>query len=148
MRVAAHDRSVDVPAGWDARIYRRHGAAPVLHLATFPLKEQDGDFGAGPTGRMRGDDIFIALVEYLTGDKLRPGHGLFAPADFPLPLRAGEFNPRQLQVTRRGQLGVQRFFSEDRRPCCLYVVLQPGRRGPEELVKESNRVLATLRFSR
>lgn len=147
MRVSAHSRSIDVPPGWDVRIYRRRGAAPVLHVATFPLRERDGDFGAGPTGRMRSGDIFVALVEYLAGHKLRPGHGLFAPKGIPLPLRADEFRPNQLQVTRVGQLGVQRFFSQDERPCCLYVVLRPGGRAPSHLVKEVNRVLRTLRFT-
>ncbi len=148
MNVSGHSRSLDVPAGWDARIYRRHGGAPVLHLATFPLRDRDGDFGAGATGRMRPDDIFVALIEYLPHEKLRPGHGLFARAGFPLPLRTHEFGPWKLQVTRRGQLGVQHFFTKDDRPCCLYAVVKPGRRWTAELVKEANKVLSTLRFSR
>lgn len=146
MRVSAHARSIDVPPGWDTRIFCRPGAAPVLHLATFPLSEQDGDFGAGPTERMRLRDIFVALVEYRVDEKLRPGHGLFAPNELPLPLAADDFSPNQLQVTRAGQLGVQRFFSQETHPCCLYVVLRPGRRGPAELVNEGNRVLRTLTF--
>jgi len=119
----------------------------VLHLATFPLKEQDGDFGAAPTGRMRSGDIFVALVEYRADKELRPGHGLFAPQNLPLPLRADEFGPQQLQVTRPGQLGVQRFFSQDGHACCLYVVLRPGSRTPTDLVTEVNRVLRTLHFT-
>jgi hypothetical protein len=146
MRLVGHGRSVDAPRGWDVRIFRRQGAAPVLHLATFPLNEQDGDFGAGPTGRMRPDDIFVALVEYLVDAQVRPGQGLFSASGCPRSLRASEFGPQQLQVTRRGQLGVQRFFTTQRRACCLYAVLRPVHKRPEELVRELNAVLRTIQF--
>jgi hypothetical protein len=147
VRVAAHGRSIDVPTGWDARIFRRSGSAPVLHVATFALREQDGDFGAAATGRMRADDVFAALVEYREDAKLRRGHGLFAEAGHPASLRARDFWPTQLQVARPGQLGAQRFFTDAGRPCCLYAVIQPLRRRPAQLVNQLTRVLATLGFT-
>jgi hypothetical protein len=147
MRVAAHGRSIDVPASWEARIFRRPGSAPVLHVATFALRDQDGDFGAAATGRMGPDDIFAALVEYRSDSKLRPGQGLFAVTGLPSWPRAREFQPTQLQVARPGQLGSQRFFTDAGRPCCLYEVIQPVRRRPGALVNELGRVLATLRLT-
>lgn len=147
MRVAAHGRSIDVPTGWEARIFRRPGNAPVLHIATFALRDQDGDFGAAATGRMRPDDVFAALVEYRSDEKLRPGQGLFAVTGRPAGPRAHEFKPNQLQVTRPGQLGSQRFFTDAGRPCCLYAVIQPVRKRPGLLVDALGHVLATLRFT-
>lgn len=147
MRIAAHGLSIDVPHGWEGRVFRRQNAAPVLHLATFALHEQDGDFGAAATGRMRPDDIFAALVEYRRDGKLQGGRGLFAAQGCPRSLRVTDFSQNQLQVTRRGQLGIQHFFTERERPCCLYVVLRPGHRWPHQLVADINRVLATLRFA-
>jgi hypothetical protein len=145
MRIDGHGVSIDVPHGWDARIFCREGAAPVLHAATFALKESDGDFGAAATGRMRGDDVFIAVLEYRADAVLLPGAGLF-DAHRPLGLRASELGSNQLQVTRAGQLGCQRFYTEAGRPFCLYAVIQPLRRGPDELIAELSGVVATLRL--
>ncbi|MGI8429245.1 MAG: hypothetical protein ACR2OB_08060 [Solirubrobacteraceae bacterium] len=148
MRVVGHGRSVDAPAGWEARIFARAGAAPILHVATFPLAEHDGDFGAAATARMRSGDAFAALIEYRVDETVRPGHGLFSPSGRPSSLRAIEFRPNQLQVARRGQLGCQRFFTDAGRPCCLYSVIQPGRKPPERLAQELSGVLATFELAR
>ncbi len=144
MRVAGHGISIDVPAGWEARIFRRGGGGPVLHIATFELLDRDGDFGAAATGRMRDDDVFAALIEYRVDDQLRAGVGLFAAGGLPAPPEADEFDPMHLQVTRRGQLGRQRFFTHDSRPYCLYMVIQPVRRRLERPTGELSKVLATL----
>lgn len=144
--IAGHGISVDVPAGWEARIYRRAGAAPVMHLASFALHDRDGDFGAAATGRMRPGDSFAALVEYLVSEPLRPGTGLFAARGVPPPPRVHEFGPAQLQVTRAGQLGWQRFFTVARRACCLYAVIKPGAAPPSGMVGELGRILTTLRL--
>jgi hypothetical protein len=146
MRIAGHGVSIDVPAGWEARIFRRGGGGPVLHVATFELLDGDGDFGAAATGRMRSDDVFAVLIEYRVDDRLRAGVGLFAEAGLPAPPEAHEFNPMQLQVTRRGQLGRQRFFTQYSRPYCLYLVIQPVNHPLERLTGELSRVLATLQL--
>jgi len=145
VRLSGHGVTIDVPDGWEARIYQRGGGAPVLHVATFGLEAQDGDFGAAATGRMRPDDTFAALVQYRTDARLRPGAGLFAAAGAPAP-RAAEFGPRQLQVMRPGHLGWQRFFTERGRPCCLYAVIQPAQQTPEALVARLEQVLVTVRL--
>lgn len=144
MKLAAHNLSIDAPSGWEARIFARDEAAPSLHVATFPLRESDGDFGAAATGRMRPDDIFLALVQYRSDAIIKPGVGLFAEAR-PRALAASDFSAAQLQVTRPTQLGCQRFFTEDRRPFCIYAVLRPGSRSPAELTSALNAVVATIR---
>lgn len=147
MKVTGHGLSIDAPPGWEARIFRRDGAAPVLHVATFTLLEKDGDFGAAATGRMRSDDAFAALVEYRSDAVVRPGVGLFAAVGRPTPLRAHDFGPAQLQVTRNGQLGCQRFFTDVGRPFCLYAVIRPAGKRPELLARELSSVFATLELS-
>jgi hypothetical protein len=144
VRVAAHGLSIDAPRGWEARVFRRPGGAPVLHVASFALHREDGDYGAAATGRMRGDDVFAALLEF---DGVQADVGLFAAVDALPVLRARDFGPAQLQVTRPGHLGCQRFFSLQGRPFCLYAVLRPARRRPARLVSELRDVLATVELA-
>ncbi len=144
-RISGHGRSIVAPEGWEARIFRREQAQPVLHLATFALERQDGDFGAAATGRMRPDDAFAALVEYRVAGSLRPGSGLFSAGAIPSTLRAGDFHPQQLQVTRQGHLGCQRFFSYSGRALALYAVLWPmSAAGLRPRLHELNGALETL----
>jgi hypothetical protein len=147
VRVAAHGLAIDAPHGWEARIFRRPGAAPVLHVASFALHREDGDFGAAATGRMRADDAFAALLEYRVDQSVTPGVGLFEDSEGVPPLRARDFGPAQLQVTRPGHLGCQRFFAAHGRPFCLYAVVRPARRRPARLVRELRAVLATLELA-
>jgi hypothetical protein len=147
MRVSGHGLSIDAPPGWEVRIFRRDGAAPVLQVATFVLLEKDGDFGAAATGRMRPDDAFAALVEYRSDAAVRPGVGLFSSMGRPATLRARDFGPAQLQVTRAGQLGCQRFFTDVGCPFCFYAVIRPAAKGPELLARELSGVLGTLELS-
>jgi hypothetical protein len=143
VRVTGHGLSIDAPSGWEARIFRRAGGGPVLHLATFPLEDGDGDFGAAATGRMRSGDCFAALIEY-RDPGIRPGVGLFEKTGRPTAPRSDEFAANQLQVTRRGQRGWQRFFSDAGRTYCLYAVIQPGHLRAEQLVDGLGAVLGTL----
>jgi hypothetical protein len=144
VRIEAHGRSVEVPVGWEARIFRRDGAQPVVHIASFALDAGDGDFGTAATGRMRDGDVFASLVEYEAGPKLVPGVGLYAHPGKPLVPRVHEFGANRLQVARRGQVGCQRFFTDSGRPFCLYVVLQPGRERRERLLSALGEVLDTF----
>ncbi len=144
MNVAAHGVSIDVPSGWEARIVKR-GPGAIMHVSTFPLLSSDGDFGAAATGRMRHGDAFAALVEYVDRELIRPATGLYAARRPPVP-RLHEFGPMTLQVTRPGQLGWQRFFTESDRTCALYAVIMPGAERPEKLVRRLAGVLSTLRL--
>ena len=144
MRVSGHGLSIEVPQGWQARTTRR-GAGARLHVATFLLHDTDGDFGAAATARMGRGDAFAALVEYFDPATIRPATGLYASRRPPVPAYH-EFAPMALQVTRQGQLGWQRFFTESNRTCCLYAVIKPGADRPEKLVRRLAGVLRTLKI--
>lgn len=124
MRIAAHAIELELPRGWDGRLYRLAGSPPILHAASFPLPHQDGDFGSGATAAIPPGGAFLALKEYEPGPRLLPGVGLFASHGIPLPLMPEHFHPRALQVGRRGQAGLQRFFTASGRPFCLYAVIE------------------------
>ncbi len=146
MRIHAHGLSIDAPVGWEARIAQTHPNAPVLHVANFALRPGDGGFGAGATARMGADRAFAALVEYHVDEHVRPGVGLFATQGWNPRLRATEFAPSQVEAPRRGVVGVQRFFTQDGRPFCLYAVVAPVRQPADRLVAELSGVLATVTF--
>ncbi|HEY1569451.1 MAG TPA: hypothetical protein VGF68_20645 [Solirubrobacteraceae bacterium] len=146
MRTAAHGLSIDVPAGWEARIVRPPESAPYLHVASFALTADVGQFGAGATAAMGPDTAFAALVEYVVDRHATPGAGLFASRSWQPRLRVGEFGHDRLQVMRPGHLGTQRFFTTAERPFCLYAVVAPVRRRPAQLIGELSAVLATVAF--
>ena len=136
-----HGFTVEPPAGWEARIYRRTAPTapdnarnrvaaagstgwlgeqtlPVVHLADFPLPASRGDYGSGAVESMRSSDTFLALLEF--GQECL-GTALF---DVPRPrVEPSRFSPNGLQRILPGQCGAQYFFTEKRRPMCLYVVL-------------------------
>ena len=146
MRTAAHGLSVEVPPGWEARIVRPPESAPYLHVASFALTADSGQFGAGVTAAMGPDGVFAALVEYVVDSHAQPGAGLFASRRWQPRLRMGEFGHDRLQVMRPGHLGAQRFFTTEGRPFCLYAVIAPACRRPAQLIGELSAVLATVRF--
>jgi hypothetical protein len=148
--LAAHGISIELPAGWEGRIYRRRGGDPTLHAANYPLPGSDGDFGSVATERMPERGSFLVLTEYRPGQGLEPGKGLFAAEAIPLPLDVRHFHPRTLHVGRPGQIGFQHFFTAGNRPFCLYAVVRPRtHRGAtaaaaKPQVSAINRVLATV----
>ncbi len=147
MRLDAHGLVVELPRGWSGRVFSRHPEAATLHAGNFPLVLGDGEFGDASTGRMHHPSAFIALTEYLAGDGLRPGAGLFASRRLPLPLDPLGFAATGLAHPRPGQVGMQHFFTASGRPLCLYVVLagaRPARRGQLGAV---NHVLRSLRVT-
>jgi hypothetical protein len=129
VRLSAHGIEIDMPRGWEARIYRRPGADATLHAASFGLPATDGDFGSGATARMPPGGTFFVVKEYRPDARLVPGAGLFAPRSIPLPLRAHHFHSRSLQVGRAGQAGFQHFFTTAGRPFCLYAVIAAAAEG-------------------
>ena len=128
-------------------IARRPGSAPFLHVASFALRADSGEFGAGVTAGMGADAAFAALVEYRVDGSVTPGAGLFGRWSWHPKLRAADFGRDRLQVMRPGHLGSQRFFTR-RGPSVLPVclVISPVRKRPERLAAELSTVLATLRF--
>jgi hypothetical protein len=121
----AHGVKVDVPGGWDARIYKRdapRGArtAAVMHAANFALPPERGDFGSGAVEIMLAHHVLVVLFEQ--GPE-SAGTALFAQQGPPAELRPADFDTNGLQRGLPGQAGVQRFFSWNGRPFVLYVVL-------------------------
>lgn len=124
--VAAHGLRVDLPQRWEARVYLRDSTAgenesinPIVHFGNFALPPRRGDYGSGAVEVMRAAHAFIALVEFGAAEVGTP---LFAAQGVPRPALA-DFAPNALQRRLPGQLGVQRFFTENGRTFCLYVVL-------------------------
>jgi hypothetical protein len=117
--------SVQLPRGFEGTIFRRDvtpGATtyPVAHFATFARPAGTGDFGGGATAAMRPDDILVVLFEY--GPESL-GKALFARAGLPRQLTPDGFHPYRLRRGLTSQSGAQWFFTENRRPFTLYVVL-------------------------
>jgi hypothetical protein len=115
-------------------------APPVVHLATFPLPADRGDFGSGAVERMRDGDSFVALLEYGPEEV---GAALFAHQGLPRRLDPRAFSPRGLQRQVEGQAGWQFFFTEAGRPFCLYVVLGDAQDAHRQL-RRIERVLADV----
>ena len=165
--VAAHGLRVELPPRFEARLYLReheeaaarvavgetlHPSAfgdpdesvnPVLHLANFALPPGRGDFGTGAVERMGPAHVFAALCEY---DPVEAGRPLFAARGLPRP-SVGDFAPNALQRRLAGQLGVQRFFTEQDRAFCLYAVLG-SRLHAAALVADLHRALDNVRIER
>ncbi|HLG68283.1 MAG TPA: hypothetical protein VKV36_10490 [Acidimicrobiales bacterium] len=123
--IRSHGIEMAVPAGCEARIFRRPpvaGAAtyPVVHLATFPLPGDVGDFGNGAVQVMGGNDVFVVLFEY--GPE-SVGQALFARQGMPRALAPSDFQPYRLRQGVGGRSGTQWFFVEAGRPFSLYAVL-------------------------
>jgi hypothetical protein len=144
--VAAHGLQIDLPHRWEARLYLRshtaedvHSTNPVLHLANFALPPERGDFGSGAVDLMRDEHAFASLLEY---DRDEAGRPLFANQG-PPRLAVRDFAPNALQRRLPGQLGCQRFFTENGRAFCLYVVLG-SRTHAAALVDDVHDVIGTL----
>jgi len=149
MRFERSGIGVEVPPGWAAALARREqgdevppaaerrrgdqgadaGLAarrpvatnhPVLHLGSFPLPPERGDYGSGAVDAMSATDVFVSIVEFHPDAATTP---LFAHEGVPRALTADDFGADALQRVLRGQSGCQRFFRVNGRAFCLYVVL-------------------------
>lgn len=133
MTLVAAGISLEVPAGWEARIRRQPASQPgrlgnvLLHASTIPLPEARGDFGSGVVERLGPDDAFLAMLEY---DGRDAAAVLFRSARLPVP-KPSDFSPDVLQRTMAGNTGAQWFFSLSGRPFSLHAVLgSHARRAP------------------
>jgi hypothetical protein len=141
MRIAAHGLALELPAGWEARIYRRPEALPVLHAASFALPAGDGDFATGATEIMPPGAVLIALLEY---EPALAGTALFAEPGPPRAI-AAEASATGLPRRLPGRRGVQRFFNAAGRAFCLYVVVAAAA-GARASATSADDVLGTLRI--
>jgi hypothetical protein len=141
MKIAGHGIEVDLPNGWEGRIYQRDGADPKLHMANFPLPSDDGDFGSTAVATMNSGGVFIDLFEYQPDLANTP---LFATSSVPFPVRPEDFQPNVGERPREGFVGLQRFFTWKGRPFCLYIVA--GQSSVTGLVDAANQVLGTVKI--
>ncbi len=159
--LTGHGLSVDLPSGWDGRIFRRpqqgeastaatgspapSGATThaVVHLASVALPSTIGDFGGGAVEQLGVHDVLVVLFEY---NPASAGTKLFSHQGLPRTLEVGAFSPNVLQRRLRGQAGTQAFFTEAGRPFSLYVVLG-SYKNRTDLVPMVNQVLETIRVN-
>ena len=159
--INAHGMTVNVPAGWEGRIFRRKEAGevrtaevpgaeapvgehtfPLAQFATVPLPVDAADYGSDVVESLGPGDVFVVLKEFAPEEG---SSALFARAGLPRALDPEAFNPGTLQRTLPGQAGQQIFFNEGGRAFCLYVVIGDFRRRGE-LVSAVNRVLAQVKI--
>jgi hypothetical protein len=140
MKISGYGIVIDLPSGWEGRVYRRPEGFPILHAANFPLPAGDGDFGSRAVASMSRDGVFAVLAEYDPGVL---GEPLFEEQGLPLPLRPAEASPKALQRMLRDRSGLHKFFTVVGRPFSLYVVVGSSP-GVGTLVERANHVLATL----
>lgn len=128
--------AVDVPSGWEGRIYTNAPARPgpqsgpsgktegvpasnaVLHVASFPLPPGTGDYGGGAVEKMTNKDLLVVLMEH---GAQSVGTPLFAAVGLP-SLTVDDVSTTRLQRLIEGQGGAQQFFTVSERAFCLYVV--------------------------
>ncbi len=156
--LVAHGLTVDTPAGWEGRVFRRaeHGQVnvevagaaaplgersfPVVHVATIALPLDMADYGSDVVEDLGRDDALVVLKEFDPADATQP---LFEREGMPRPLRPAQFSKTVLQRRLDGQSGYQEFFQEGGRAFCLYVVLGDHDRR-SAVVPKVNSVLASL----
>jgi hypothetical protein len=142
VRLSAHGISLELPQGWDGRIWSREGGGPVVHAANVPLPPSDGDFATLAAQSLPADGVVVVLVDYGPADAGTP---LFANAP-PTGIDPGELRPQTLLRRRPGQRGLQRFFTSAGRAMCLYVVVGSAAHAADLSAAVSG-VLATLRVT-
>ena len=149
MNIAGYGLQVDIPTGWEGRIYKHkddpkepHTRFPIVHAASFPLPGRRGDYGSGAVKLMSGADIFLAIIEF--GPKY-VGVRTFAPVRTPAPepVSPGDLSPRALQYYMAGHRGMQRFFVFEGKAFCLYLVAGSAAVA-DATFAEANQVISSL----
>ena len=157
-RLTAYGISATPPRGWDVRIERRQQLSvrapastapvggyvhPVLHAANARLPPRRGDYGSGYVETMSVDNVFVCLAEF---DRDATTTVLFDHGQ-PRAVRTADFHPDAQQRVIAGMCGSQRFFTQNGRAFCLYVVLGSWvqRRA---LVQVVNRFVSTIGIDR
>jgi hypothetical protein len=159
--IQAHGLAVDIPSGWEGRVFRRAeagevqaqgvtGAAapmgeltfPVVHVATIPIPNDAADYGSDVVESLGPDDAFIVLKEFEPQDA---SAALFERQGMPRELTPEDFDPAALQRQLAGQAGRQVFFNEAGRAFCVYVVLGSYSRR-NQVVPAVNAVLGGIRI--
>jgi hypothetical protein len=140
VRLARHGIGIDLPGGWEGRIYRRPEGNPILHAANFALPARDGDFGTGATKDMPDGGVLVVLAEF---DPALAGTGLFEPHGLPLPLRGADASRKAMARMVPNRSAIQRFFTASGRAFTVYVVavIEPS---TDHLVRHASDILLTV----
>jgi hypothetical protein len=146
MRIADRGLAIDVPTGWEARIFVPALPPPainlpVVHASSVALPTARSSFATEATPSLGSAGVLISLVEF---EPALAGIGLYAASGVPSGLQAADLDPAALQVPHPQQGGVQRFFSEAGRAFCLYVIAGLGA-GLAQRLARANDVIASLR---
>jgi hypothetical protein len=146
VRIADRGLALEVPSGWEARIFVPAAPPPainlpIVHASSVVLPTARSSFATEATPSLGSAGVLISLVEF---EAALAGVGLYAARGIPSGLRRAELDPAALQVPHPRQGGVQRFFSEAGRAFCLYVVAGLGP-GLAERLGRANDVIASLR---
>lgn len=128
--VAAYGVRFTLPDDWSARVFppKKDGAEVTglnVHGASMAVSLADeSTFGSAMMGELGPLDLGFILNESDpdSGTSVLPGVGRWSN-EKPKALNTEAFSPATLQVTRPGQLGVQRAFTINGRLVDLYVVL-------------------------
>jgi len=144
-RLASHGIAIEVPKGWEGRIFVPDLDPPainlpILHLTDTVLTLERSSYAPELAARAGGTGTLVALLEF---DHTLADVGLYAPQGLHLPLSRERFHQKALQFPSRVQEGHQRFFSQGGRAFCLYVVLGTGR-GVDRRLADVNGALASL----
>ena len=115
-------------------------AGPVVRIANFPLPATRDTYAAEVAETLRPGDVVVSLVEF---DREVANAGLYASRGAPR-LRVEDLDPKALQASGSGRLGVQRFFSIGNRAFSLYVMAHEGPR-LREAIHAVNATVRSLR---
>jgi hypothetical protein len=138
---------IDLPDGWDGRIYQRQAEPGVvtrrgMHAASFALPPNIGDYATAAVEQMQPTDMLVTLIEF---DPASAGAGLFANDGMPTAVTADAFSPTAMPRAIPGRTAAQYFFSSGGRAFCLYVVLG-SHTGRAALLPVVNAVLGTVKI--
>jgi hypothetical protein len=148
MRLADRGLALDVPRGWEARIFVPSLPPPainlpVLHVSSVALPPARSSYAPEVGPAVGSSGAFAALVEF---EPALADVGLYAARGMPLPIRSVDLDPAALQLPELDQGGLQRFFSLAGRAFCLYVIAGLGA-GMEGRLGSLNGALASVEIS-
>ena len=122
-----------LPSGWHGVLYRKPGAEPVLHAATFPLPPRDDDAADKAARAMGATNILVVFLEQ------RPTARGFRYNPARLPIRIVRSNVLDRPVN--GHAVARRTFSVNDRKFKLCVEFGSRRVSAAQL-RRANRLLA------
>jgi hypothetical protein len=116
----SHGLIIEIPEGWDGRIYRRPESLAICQVANFAIALDADDFGGTTAGVLPSGGVFATLFE---NDPAFANSGMYEPRGLPLPLDSERLTSSALVQGLPGQAGLQHFFSENDRAFMLHVIV-------------------------